>query len=347
MGQVFYWEKRLSNDMSKMCQAKTGVTLIVFLVFFLLFNICSADEISSLMARGGNAFKAKNYDVAISLFSKAIQLDTNYPNAYFARGWAYEMDNQSKKALADMDQVLRLTSSSYAYMLKGRIFSEEKMVDEAIDSYSQAIRLDPLYSESYADRGQAYVVANNYNKAVADYNRALRIKTNSASIYNLRAYAYAEMGRTNDAIADFNKSIALEPNDASVFAGVGLLYAQTGNYKVGIANCEKAINIDTNYSIGYNNLAWLLSVVPDASLRNGRLAVEYAQKAGELDRWNQPYLFGTLAAAYAEVGDFDKAVKLETKSIQSRLSDADMVLAVKQLNLYKQKKPYYLPVLNN
>ena len=333
--------------MSKICQTKARVTLVVFLVFFFFFNICSADEISSLMTEGGDAFKAKNYDVAIGLFSKAIQLDTNYPNAYLARGRAYERDNQSKKALADMDQVLRLTPSVYAYLLKGRILLKDKMVDKAIDSYSQAIRLDPLYFESYADRGHAYVVANDYNKAIADYNVALQIKTNSASIYNLRAYAYLAMGRTNDAIADYNKSIALEPGDAVVFTSVGLLYAQTGNYKAGIANCEKAINIDTNFSVGYNNLAWLLSVVPNASLRNGRLAVEYAQKAGELDKWNQPYLFGTLAAAYAEVGDFDKAVKLETKCIQSGLSDADMVLAVKQLNLYKQKKPYYLPVSNN
>jgi tetratricopeptide (TPR) repeat protein len=333
--------------MSKICQTKARVTLVVFLVFFFLCNVCSANEIASLMAQGADAFKAKNYDVAIGVFSKAIQLDTNYPNAYFARGWAYEMDNQSKKALADMDQVLRLTSSNYAYLLKGRIFLEEKMVDKAIDSFSQAVRLDPSYSESYANRGYAYFVANDYNEAIADYSRALQIKTNSASIYNLRADAYIAVGRTNDAIADYNKSIALEPNNASVFTSVGFLYGQTGNYKAGVANCEKAINIDTNYSVGYNNLAWLLSVVPDASLRNGRLAVEYAQKAGELDKWNQPYVFGTLAAAYAEVGDFDKAVKLETKHIQSGLSEADMVLAVKQLNLYKQKKPYYLPVSNN
>ena len=51
-----------------------------------------------------------------------------------------------------------------------------------------------------------------------------------------------------------------------------------------------------------NNLAWILAANPDPQARNGRKAVELAQRACKLTGFKQPLMVGTLAAAYAEAG---------------------------------------------
>jgi hypothetical protein len=91
----------------------------------------------------------------------------------------------------------------------------------------------------------------------------------------------------------------------------------------------------------FNNLAWLLAICPDTKLRDGKKAVEYARKACEVSKWKDPFHLGTYAAACAEAGDFDEAVKWQRTSLASGLPDSDMESARQRLELYEQKKPFH------
>jgi membrane associated rhomboid family serine protease len=75
-----------------------------------------------------------------------------------------------------------------------------------------------------------------------------------------------------------------------------------------------------------NSLAWLLATCPDAAIRNGTRAVELAQRACKLDDWKNPALLDTLAAAYAEAGDFPQAEKWMVTA-QARPGGTDKVYA--------------------
>ena len=122
---------------------------------------------------------------------------------------------------------------------------------------------------------------------------------------------------------------------------VELLWQHKKEYDKAAADYEQAIKTSPRYATAYNNLAWLKATCPVDRLRNGEQAVKLAIAACELSEWKDPNICGTLAGAYAEAGDFDAAVKYETKAIEMNPTDAEYVTPAKErLILYGDHKPY-------
>jgi len=88
-----------------------------------------------------------------------------------------------------------------------------------------------------------------------------------------------------------------------------------------------------------NNFAWVLATSTEDGIRDGKRALEMGLKACELTEYQQAHILSTLAAAYAESGDFDNAVKWSQKSVE--LGDPDIQEQLQQeLESYRQKKPW-------
>src|SRR5439155_8836576 len=90
----------------------------------------------------------------------------------------------------------------------------------------------------------------------------------------------------------------------------------------------------------FNEFAWFLATCSDKSQRDGKRAVQYATKACELTEWKRANCIGTLAAAYAEVGDFDSAIKYQ-KQVRD-IPDADYPRRGQMeqiIDLYRHRKP--------
>ncbi len=132
----------------------------------------------------------------------------------------------------------------------------------------------------------------------------------------------------------------MNPDDSNAYSQRGWCRSEIGDYGGALEDYQKAVGLDTTSAWGYNNLAWELAVCPEAQFRNGKKALEYAKKACDLSDWKNPAYLDTLAAAYAESGKFDDAVKWEQEAIKG-LSDKDTVEGQKALSLYKQGKPYH------
>ena len=89
-----------------------------------------------------------------------------------------------------------------------------------------------------------------------------------------------------------------------------------------------------------NSLAWLRATCPEADVRNGKEAVELALKACELSEWKDWRMIDTLAAAYAEQGDFDGAIKYQKQVLQTGKSSNEYDKIKRHLALYEQHTPY-------
>jgi tetratricopeptide (TPR) repeat protein len=218
--------------------------------------------------------------------------------------------------------------------------------DLAIAEFSEAIRLQTNYSMAYYNRGNAYGDKGDYDKAIADYTDAIHFEPDYIAAYNDRGNAYGDKGDWDKAIADENEAIRLNPNFVEAYYARGGFCAHKGVYDRAIADFNKAIRLKPDFVEAYVSLAWLLAVCPDVNARNGEYAVDYALKACELSAWKDDSILGTLAAACAEAGRFDAAVKwqnkyLESHYLESNPSNDTREKARQRLSLYEQKRPYH------
>ena len=142
------------------------------------------------------------------------------------------------------------------------------------------------------------------------------------------------------AIADYDEAIRLDPNCQTAYYNRGIVWEKKKDFNKAISDYNEAIRLDPKYSRAYNREAWLKATCPDDQYRNGKEAVELATRANELTAWAVANNLNTLAAAFAEAGDFDSAIKYQSKAIDLNSANAKFVKGAKEhLALYKSHKP--------
>jgi tetratricopeptide (TPR) repeat protein len=118
----------------------------------------------------------------------------------------------------------------------------------------------------------------------------------------------------------------------------------SGEYGDAIADYEAAVRVDPDYARAFSDLAWLRAAGPTAEFRDSTKAIENATKACELTDWKDHRYVGTLAAVYAEVGDFATAVEWQKKAIDLLTEDNRAKWQAhyeSRLKLYQSGKPYH------
>jgi tetratricopeptide (TPR) repeat protein len=142
-------------------------------------------------------------------------------------------------------------------------------------------------------------------------------------------------------VADYDRVIRIIPKDADDYAVRGRAYFKKGNYKEAASAFEKALQLSPNNDSALGRLALFRATCPDASLRNGKEAIRMSMRACELTGWKEPAAIFTLAAAYAEIGDFNQAVKYQTQGIEMSSAYGPVLKEERErLALYRDHKPW-------
>jgi 4-amino-4-deoxy-L-arabinose transferase-like glycosyltransferase len=109
--------------------------------------------------------------------------------------------------------------------------------------------------------------------------------------------------------AELEAALEANPGDAKAHAQLALLLERQAKLAEAIAHFREALRLAPDDPAVLNNLAWVLTAARAPELRDGNEAVRLARRAVELTGRREPMLIGTLAAAYAETGQFSNAVE--------------------------------------
>jgi tetratricopeptide (TPR) repeat protein len=261
---------------------------------------------------------------------------------YQWRGRTHARKGQYDKAIAEYDVALRLDPQfAEAYLGRGAAYQQKGSYEEAISDFSYAIQLKPQDAMAYTNRGTAYLQKRDFDAAVADYDHAIQLNPQYARAYINRGMTYLEKQNLDAAVADHDRAIQLDPKSARAYLNRGNAFLGKLDYEMAVADYCRAVQLDPKSAAAHQNLAWLLATCPQANFRNGKNAVEHAMKACLLSEWKNPVAVKILAAAYAEAGDFENAVKWQSEySATPKLSPQAQADAQRALALYQEHKSY-------
>jgi tetratricopeptide (TPR) repeat protein len=324
-------------------------------------------------------YRIGNHDQAMEDFENAAKLTPNDARIYGLRAIALANKNKLDDALADESKAIELAPDHVAYyLLRGEIYRLRNAFDQALADQSRAIALEPENPAPYRFRALTYAAKGDLEKAIADDGAGLKLASGALALKILRerAFLYRRTRKSELAIADFDAIIERNPRDAPAYCERGRTWAANGDRKRALADFDEAIRIDSKDSWTYmsraevrysqadyrgaladydaairttpdesrphNERAWFLATCPEAAHRDGKQAVVSATQACELTQWkNAPYV-DTLAASYAEAGDFEKAVHWQQKAAELLPKDSDERAGMAdRLKRYQNRTPYH------
>jgi tetratricopeptide (TPR) repeat protein len=233
-------------------------------------------------------------------------------------------------------------SRSDELIVEGALHFSEGAFDEAIASFSMAIQFDPTNANAIFDRAGVYRAKGKFEKSIADYDKYILLNPTNDLAFKSRASDYAGLGQIDKAIRDWNDRLRLNPNDATALAMRGCDYSKKGQFNDAQKDYYQAIQINSTNASAWNNLGWLRATCPIASMRNGEEAVEAATKACDFSNGKNWTRIDTLAAAFAEAGDFQQAIKFQEQALGfNAVNEKERKEMENRLALYQQQKPFH------
>ena len=205
-----------------------------------------------------------------------------------------------------------------AYLRASRAYwwsaiGSRQTVQAAIDTYMEAVRLDPGYALALADRSNAlaYLAGNyetgqairdNYDKALADAREALRLAPRLAEGHLALARNFLEGSLDfSQASVEYERAVALAPGDARVLTSYGTFAAQVGRSVEGVAAARRVVMLDPLNPITHSSLGTALHFArryPEAvaALKDGLVLSPEDAETGVF-----------LGLQYYLIGDFESA----------------------------------------
>jgi tetratricopeptide (TPR) repeat protein len=275
--------------------------------------------------------------------------------AHNRRGESLADEGNQDKALEDFEEAISLDPTRWAaWHNRGVSFAIQKRYDEAISDFRRTIKLKPNYATARFNLGELLYETGSIPAAIDSYNEALRLKPDDATAYNSRGHAYfvqatkqqdARRQRQDytNAIRDYTKAIQIDPEFAAAYTNRGDTYYDLGDFERTAQDYRAAVRLDPNLGRAYQSAAWLMATCPNPRYRDENLAVQAAEKAISLDGDQDFSYLDTLAAAYANAGDFEKAAETQSRVIEM-LAEEDAGPFRLRLELYQESKPYRTPL---
>ncbi|HVA50734.1 MAG TPA: tetratricopeptide repeat protein [Pirellulales bacterium] len=306
----------------------------------------------------------KDLEKALWDLNRAIQLCPRLAKAYANRATIFLAKGENERALAEAQESLKHgPAASAAYRHIGAYWVAKGDDERAMAAYSEAVRLNPKCGKARFERGKIHSRQGDHEKAIADLSQAVELLPKNAEALEARGFAYYRLGATEKSNADRIAAARLQraasaatlpstnceknkkPAENEADVDPWRLYNALHQTAPGANDATTAKSNPAQAEAPRSRASTLdasarrCATSTDERYLNGERAVEAATEACELSKWKRADYIDTLAAAYAETGDFDAAVKWQTKAIELAIGAAFKAEAEQRLQLYRDHQP--------
>jgi protein O-mannosyl-transferase len=198
--------------------------------------------------------------------------------------------------------------------------------------------------------GIVYLRQGNVDEAISLLQAAVDLRSENSPAHENLAKALLQKGRVSEALIHYRKLLELQPDNIEVHNIVGTVLIQQGRAREAVDEWQKVLAIQPDNGNAMSNLAWVFATSPDDSLRDGTKAVQLASEALRISGRRIAILFRTLAAAYAEVGDYSKAIETAQEGADLANSQGNSGLATElqgNIAIYQTQRPLRDPSLSH
>ncbi|MFA7256568.1 MAG: tetratricopeptide repeat protein, partial [Kiritimatiellales bacterium] len=304
---------------------------------------CTLENCVAYNQMGQALIQQGKFDEAAEQCRKAIKIYPDYYQLHYNLGLALGQYGKLDEALVHIKKSIELNPNfSAAYSNLGVIFDKQGKFDEALENYQKALTLDPWSAEICDNIGRILIKQNRFKESVPYLEKALKLKPDFTDAHYNLGFALDEQGKQNEAAVHYEQASDILPDKVLIYSERGDRFAEQKNFAMAVRQYEQVLRISPDFIAVKNNLAWILATCPDASLRNGTRAVNLALSIPQPSGKENIHILDTLAAAYAEAGQYEKAVITARRALDAAAGEGAAAADIRaRLRLYEAGIPYH------
>jgi tetratricopeptide (TPR) repeat protein len=296
--------------------------------------------------------RTKRYQESAAKWKKVLELDPDDELAHRNLGTVLLMTGQREESGVHFRKASELKlraaleadpSSARGFNDLGVLLMQTGRVEEAVAQFEKAVGLKADFAAARSNLGGALARLGRLDEALRELRQALELDAGYAPAHYNLGLVLSRREDAEGAIREWRTALELDPKYAEAHYSLGdALYAH-GQTAEALAHWRVAIRLQPSDLAALGRVAWILATSPDASIRNGGEALGFAVRAVEISGGKDARMLDTLAAAYAEKGQFANAVLTarRAQALAAQQNQAALADAIgNRIALYEADRPF-------
>jgi HEAT repeat protein/Tfp pilus assembly protein PilF len=270
-------------------------------------------EARDYVNRGYSSEQQGDLYPAVAFYTKAIEIDPRYADAYRRRGLIHRARGSHDYALADFTKAIEVDDERAGayYYSRGATYMNKGDYDAAVADFTEAIKRNDYNADAYYARGAAYHWKGNYDAAIRDYDRALEFIPPAVLAFGSRGRAKLAQGKIEDALADLDEAIKLDPKNAANHQGRGDALKAQERFAPAEDSYREALRLSPDDPAVLGHIGHFL-VEQNKSLKEALKLIERAVKAQPAN----PSFLHSFGWAYLKLGRLEEAERYLSESVR-------------------------------
>jgi tetratricopeptide (TPR) repeat protein len=296
--------------------------------------------------------RTRRYEESAAKWRQVLELSPDDETAHRNLGAVLLMTGHREESVAHVRKASEIKlraaleadpTSAQGFNDLGLLLAQTGHAEEAVAQFEKAVGLKPDFAAAHANLGGVLVKVGRLDEAVVQLRQALESDPGNAPAHYHLGLALSQRDDAQGAIREWRSALEFDPKYAEAHDRLGDALDAQGRTAEALAHWRDSIQLQPNGVTALRRAAWVLATSPDATLRNGGEALALAVRAVEHSGGNDPRLLDTLAAAYAEKGQFADAVLTARRAQAQASQESQPALADEmgsRIALYEAEQPF-------